>query len=152
MVTRVQLDASHVSRCVTFRREKVHRYIRHPNELLRYAHFRILLLRLRELEYAEREYCTVPEVLSFCTVLVVESDDVAASYYAGVLSGAHGWKKGRKSGGSCSRQSLSWRAPTSSIPKPVVTGFEMKSPDANPDDLVVRDRRNKDIAKVEIVR
>jgi len=61
MVTRVQLDTSHVSRCVTVRREKVRRYIRNPNELLRYARFRILLLRLRELEYAEREYCTVPE-------------------------------------------------------------------------------------------
>ena len=31
-------------------------------------------------------------------------------------------------------------------------GFEMKSPDANPDDLVVRDRRNKDIAEDEVVR
>ena len=68
MVTRVQLDASHVSRCVTVRREKVHRYIRDSNELLRYARFRILLLRLRELEYAEREFCTVPEVLSFLLV------------------------------------------------------------------------------------
>ena len=37
MVTRVQLDASHVSSFVTVRREKVHRYIRDPNELLRYA-------------------------------------------------------------------------------------------------------------------
>ena len=27
---------------------------------------------------------------------------------------------------------------------------EKKSPDANPDDLVVRDRRNKDIAKDEV--
>ena len=43
MVTRVQLDTSHVSRCVTVRREKVHRYIRNPNELLRYARSRILL-------------------------------------------------------------------------------------------------------------
>ena len=67
MVTRVQLDASHVSRCVTVRREKVHRYIRDSNELLRYARFRLLLLRLRELEYAEREFCAVP-VLSFLLV------------------------------------------------------------------------------------
>jgi len=37
MVTRVQLDARHVFRCVTVRREKVHRYIRDANELLRYA-------------------------------------------------------------------------------------------------------------------
>ena len=48
-----------------------------------------------------------------CTVLVVGSDDVAASYYEGVLSGAHGWQKGRKSGGSSGRQVLSWRAPGS---------------------------------------
>ena len=61
MVTRVQLDVSHVSRCVTVRREKVHRYIRDSNELLRYARFRLLLLRLREVEYAEREFCTVLE-------------------------------------------------------------------------------------------
>ena len=53
MVIGVQLDASHVSRCVTVRREKVNRYIRDSNELLRYARFRLLLLRLRELEYAE---------------------------------------------------------------------------------------------------
>ena len=38
MVTRVQSDASHVSRCVTVRREKVRRYIRDSNELLMYAH------------------------------------------------------------------------------------------------------------------
>jgi len=50
-------------------------------------------------------------------------------------------------GGSCSRQLLSWRAPISIIPKPAVTGFEMKSPDAYPDDLVVRDRQKKDIAE-----
>ena len=68
MVTRVQLDASHVSRCVTVRRENVHRYIRDSNELLRYERFRIHLLRLRELEYAKREFCTVPEVLSFLLV------------------------------------------------------------------------------------
>ena len=67
----------------------------------------------------------------FCTVLVVGSDDVAASYYVGALSRAHGWQKGRKSGGSCGRQLLSWRAPVSSIPKPEVTGCEVKSPDAN---------------------
>jgi len=37
MMARVQLDASHVSRCVTARREKVPRYIRVSNELLRYT-------------------------------------------------------------------------------------------------------------------
>ena len=72
---------------------------------------------------------------------------MAVSYYVGVLSRAHGWQEGRKSGGSCSRQLVSWRAPISSIPKPAVTGFEMKSPDANPDDQVIRDRRKKDITE-----
>ena len=76
-----------------------------------------------------------------------EGNDVAASYYIGVLSGAPGWQEGRKSGGSCSRQSLSWRAPISSIPKPAVTRFVMKSPDANLDDQVIRDRRKEDIAE-----
>ena len=38
------------------------------------ARFRILLLRLRELGYAEREHCTVPEVLIFpLSILVVQS-------------------------------------------------------------------------------
>ena len=78
---------------------------------------------------------------------MVGSDDVAASYYVGVLSRAPIWQKGRKSGGSCSRQSLSWRAPISSIPKPAVTRFMMKSPDANLDDEVIRDRRKKGIAE-----
>ena len=50
-------------------------------------------------------------------------------------------------GGSCSRHLLSWRAPISSLPKPAVTRFVMKSPDANPDDQVIRDRRKEDIAK-----
>ena len=86
-------------------------------------------------------------VYIYCTVQVVGSDDVAASYYVGVLSRAHGWRKGRKSGGSCSPQLLSWRAPISSIPKPAVTRFVMKSPDANPDDHIVRDRRKEDIAE-----
>ena len=70
---------------------------------------------------------------------------MASSYYIGVLNGTSGWQKGRKSGGSCSRQLLSWRAPISSILKPTVTGFEMKSPDANLGDQVIRDRRKKDI-------
>ena len=37
MMARVQLDARHVSSSVTARREKVTRYIRVLNELLRYA-------------------------------------------------------------------------------------------------------------------
>ena len=106
----------------------------------------MMLLRSRKLCHVEKGW------EGNCTAQVVGSDDVAAGYYVGVLSRAPGWQKGRKSGGSCSRQSLSWRAPISSIPKPVVTGFEMKSPDANPDDQVIRDRRNEDIAKDEVVR
>ena len=72
---------------------------------------------------------------------------MASSYYIGVLHGTLGWQKERKSGGSCSRQLLSWRAPSSSIPKPAVTGLKMKSPDVNPGDQVIRSRRNKDIAE-----
>ena len=72
---------------------------------------------------------------------------MAASNSIGVLNGTPGWQKGRKSGGSCSRQSLSWHAPISSIPKPTVTRFVMKSLDAKPDDQVIRDRRKEDIAE-----
>ena len=54
MVTRVQLDVSHVSRGVTVRREKVLRYIRNSNELLRYARLEHFFTLLRTLEYAER--------------------------------------------------------------------------------------------------
>jgi len=59
MVTRVQLDASHVSRCVSIWREKVRRYIRDSNELLRYARLDYFFT-LVSFEYAEREFCTVP--------------------------------------------------------------------------------------------
>jgi len=59
MKARVQLDASHMSRCVTARREKVPRYIRVPNELLRYAHSDYFFT-LASLEYTERELVTVP--------------------------------------------------------------------------------------------
>jgi len=62
-------------------------------------------------------------LLKYCTAQVVGIDDVAVSYNIGVLNGMPGWQKGRKLGGSCSRQSLRWRAPISSIPKPVVTEF-----------------------------
>ena len=82
-----------------------------------------------------------------CTDLVVGSNDVASSYYIGALDGTPGWQKGRKSGGSRSRQLLRWRAPISIILKPAVTELKMKSPDVNPGDQVIRDRRNKDIAK-----
>jgi len=87
--------------------------------------------------------------LGRCTALVVRSDDMASSYYIGVLDGTPGWQKGRKSGDSCSRQLLSWHTPISSIPKPAVTGLKMRSPDVNPGDQVIRDRRNEDIAEDE---
>ena len=74
---------------------------------------------------------------------------MASSYHIGVLDGTPSWQEERKSGGSCSRQLLSWRAPISSIPKPAVTGLKVKSPDVNPGDQVIRDRRNKDIAEDE---
>ena len=115
------------------------------------------LVQVRSSSLSENELLAWPRTFilnenGLCTALVIGSDDVAASYYVGMLSRAHGWQKGRKSGGSCGRQLLSWRAPISSIPKPAVTRFEMKSPDANSDDLVVRDRRNKEIAEDEVVR
>jgi len=54
MVTRVQLDASHVSKGVTVRKEKVLRYIRNSNELLRYSRLEHFFTLSRTLEYAER--------------------------------------------------------------------------------------------------
>jgi len=60
MMARVQLDASHVSRCVTARREKVPRYIRVSNELLRYARSDFFFT-LACLKYAERELVTFPK-------------------------------------------------------------------------------------------
>jgi len=66
-----------------------------------------------------------------------------------VLDGTPGWQKGSKSGGSRSRQLLSLRAPISIVPDPAVTGLKMKSPDVNPGDQVIGDRRNKDIAEDE---
>ena len=74
---------------------------------------------------------------------------MASSYDIGVLDGTPSWQKGRRSGGLRSRQLLSWRAPISIILIPAVTELKMKSPDMNPGDLVIRDRRNKDIAKMK---
>ena len=55
MMARVRLDASHVSRSVTARREKVTRYIRVLNELSEVRTFRLYSLRLRVLEHTVRE-------------------------------------------------------------------------------------------------
>ena len=74
---------------------------------------------------------------------------MASSYDIGVLDGTPSWQMGRRSGGLRSRQLLSWRAPISIIPIPAVTELKMKSPDMNPGDPVIRDRRNKDIAEDE---
>ena len=54
-MARVRLDASHVSRFVTARREKVTRYIRVLNELSEVRTFRLYSLRLRVLELTVRE-------------------------------------------------------------------------------------------------
>ena len=56
MVTRVQLDVSHVSRDVTVKREKVLRYIRNSNGFLRYARLEHFFTLLRTLEYVERTF------------------------------------------------------------------------------------------------
>ena len=56
-------------------------------------------------------------------------------------------QKGRKSGGSCSRQLLSWRAPISSIP--AIAQLKMKSPDVNSGDQVIGDRQSKHITEDE---
>ena len=58
MKARVQLDAGHVSRCVTARREKVPRYIRVPNELR--TDVQMVFFTLASLEYTEKELVTVP--------------------------------------------------------------------------------------------
>ena len=55
MGARVRPDASHVSRSVTARREKVTRYIRVLNELSEVRTFRIHSLRLRALEHTVRD-------------------------------------------------------------------------------------------------
>ena len=55
MMARVQLDASHVSRCVTARRERVSRYIRISQRTSEVRTFKLSSLRLRVLEYTVRE-------------------------------------------------------------------------------------------------
>ena len=60
MMAHVQLDASHVSRCVTSRREKVSRYIRVSNEFLRYARSDCLLYACEFLSILRENWFTVP--------------------------------------------------------------------------------------------
>ena len=55
MMARVRLDASHVSRSVTARREKTARYIRVLNKLSEVRAFSLYSLRLRVIELTVRE-------------------------------------------------------------------------------------------------
>ena len=55
MVARVRLDATHVSRSVTARKDKVTRYIRVLNELSEVRAFRLHSLHLRVIELTVRE-------------------------------------------------------------------------------------------------
>ena len=55
MMARVRLDASHVSKSVTARREKVTRYIRVLNKISEVRTFRLYSLRLRVLELTVKE-------------------------------------------------------------------------------------------------
>ena len=55
MMARVQLDASHVSRSVTARREKTARYIRVLKQLSEVRTFSLYSLRLRVVELTVRE-------------------------------------------------------------------------------------------------
>ena len=55
MMARARLDASHMSRSVTARREKTTRYIRVLNELFQVRTFRLYSLRLRVIELTVRE-------------------------------------------------------------------------------------------------
>ena len=55
MKARVRPDASHVSKFVTARREKVTKYIRVLNDLSEVRTFRLYSLRLRVLEHTVRE-------------------------------------------------------------------------------------------------
>jgi len=54
---------------------------------------------LRKFEMDKCKPIRTPFSTSCCTALVVGSDDVASSYYIGVLDGTPGGQKGRKSGG-----------------------------------------------------
>ena len=54
-MARVRLDASHVSRSVTARREETTRYIRVLNKLSEVRTFRLYSLRLRVIDLTVRE-------------------------------------------------------------------------------------------------
>ena len=75
---------------------------------------------------------------------------MAPSYSVGVLTRRQIYGRERSRGAREVASYEGWRAPISSIPKLAVTGLKMKSPDVNPGDQVIRDRRNKDIAEDEV--
>jgi len=68
MVTRVQLDESHVSRCVTVRREKVLRYIRNSNELRKVRAFRTLLYACENLSTLRENIARFLKFLAFLLI------------------------------------------------------------------------------------
>ena len=87
MMARVQLDASHVSRCVTARREKVPRYIRVSQRTSEVRTFRLSSLRLRVLEYTVSEnWFTVP--WEFLSVTLEVFDGSVTDLGVGVRSAA----------------------------------------------------------------
>ena len=65
MMARVRLDASHVSKSVTARREKATRYIRVLNKLSGVRTFSSYTLRLRVIELVVREDLHGSSSLSF---------------------------------------------------------------------------------------
>jgi len=86
MMARVQLDASHVSRSVTARREKVARYIRVSQRTSEVRTFRLSSLRLRVLEYTVRE--NVARLLESSWVLLLVFSGSVTDLGVGVRSAA----------------------------------------------------------------
>jgi len=86
-------------------------------------------------------------IFVLCTDQVIGSDDVAASDNIGVLNGTPGWKKGSTSGSLCSRQSLAWCSPTSSMYNRRSPGLRHSRCMGVLGDQVVRDRRKGHIAE-----
>jgi len=115
MVTRVQLDVSHVSRCVTVRREKVHRYIRDSNELLRYTRFRLLLYACKNLSTLRENFARFLRVLKFslsiwwfsrwlgCRSVIGRSDAVLS------FAGSWGESRRRTEANTAQKSIQSWR-------------------------------------------
>ena len=86
MMARVQLDASHVSRSVTARREKVARYIRVSQRTYEVRTFRLSSLHLRVLEYTVRE--NIARLLESFRVLLLVFGGSVIDLGVGVRSAA----------------------------------------------------------------